>query len=328
MSGGGSVLNGRRGQMPLPSFTVDLAVPDLSGVLAGNTGIPGFTSYAAASAGPHVLLLSLVHGNEIAGAIVLERLLRGGLRPERGRLTFGFANIAAFRSFDSAQPTASRFLDEDLNRVWDVSVLEGPRKSLELERARAMRPLVDTADVVLDLHSMLWPAEPLILCGETARGRDLAQGIGTPALSVADCGHAAGRRLIDYRRFAGTGEAAAVLVEAGQHWARTTVETSLASVAGVLRHSGCVMAHPLLPATRGGAGGRHATVTQTVTAATAAFSFMRGYHGGEVIPRRNTIIALDGDTEIRTPYDDCLLVMPNLRPSRGHTAVRLAKFLS
>ena len=112
------------------------------------------------------------------------------------------------------------------------------------------------------------------------------------------------------------------------HWARGTVETSLASVAGVLRRSGCVMAHPLLPAARtgGAAAGRHAEVTHTVTAATPACSYKRGYHGGEVIPRRNTIIALDGETEIRTPYDDCLLVMPNLRPSRGHTAVRLARF--
>ncbi len=41
---------------------------------------------------------------------------------------------------------------------------------------------------------------------------------------------------------------------------------------------------------------------------------------------RNTLIALDGNTEIRTPHDDCLLVMPSLRPSRGHTAVRLARF--
>ena len=42
---------------------------------------------------------------------------------------------------------------------------------------------------------------------------------------------------------------------------------------------------------------------------------------------RMTVIAVDGSTEIRTPYDDCLLVMPSLRPGRGHTAVRLAKFV-
>ena len=40
------------------------------------------------------------------------------------------------------------------------------------------------------------------------------------------------------------------------------------------------------------------------------------------------LIALDGTTEIRTPHDDCLLVMPSLRPSRGHTAVRLARIVT
>jgi hypothetical protein len=39
------------------------------------------------------------------------------------------------------------------------------------------------------------------------------------------------------------------------------------------------------------------------------------------------VIAHDGDQPIRTPHDDCLLVMPSLRPSRGHTAVRLARFV-
>jgi hypothetical protein len=45
-----------------------------------------------------------------------------------------------------------------------------------------------------------------------------------------------------------------------------------------------------------------------------------------VVAERDTLIATDGTTEIRTPHDNCLLVMPSLRPSRGHTAVRLARF--
>ncbi len=64
-----------------------------------------------------------------------------------------------------------------------------------------------------------------------------------------------------------------------------------------------------------------------VTATTSSFSFVQPYRGGDVIPRRNTLIAIDGETEIRTPHDDCLLIMPSLRPSRGHTAVRLARFV-
>ena len=65
----------------------------------------------------------------------------------------------------------------------------------------------------------------------------------------------------------------------------------------------------------------------TVTANTAAFAFVQPWRGGEVVARRNSLIALDGATEIRTPHDDCLLVMPSLRSGRGHTAVRLARFL-
>ncbi|HET6607104.1 MAG TPA: peptidase M14, partial [Rhodopila sp.] len=67
------------------------------------------------------------------------------------------------------------------------------------------------------------------------------------------------------------------------------------------------------------------TVTMAVTAMTAGFTFVENYRGGDIIPERNTLIAMDGDTEIRTPHDHCLLVMPALRPSRGHTAVRLGK---
>ena len=101
------------------------------------------------------------------------------------------------------------FLDEDLNRVWDETVLDGPRRSRELDRAREMRPLVEAADALLDLHSMLWPSDPLILSGPTEKGRRLALGIGIPGLVVSDRGHAAGRRLIDYGPFADPGQAAA-----------------------------------------------------------------------------------------------------------------------
>jgi hypothetical protein len=71
---------------------------------------------------------------------------------------------------------------------------------------------------------------------------------------------------------------------------------------------------------------RMATVTAAVTATTSNFTFVQTYRGGDVIPRRNTLIAIDGEIEIRTPHDDCLLVMPALRPSRGHIAVRLGRF--
>jgi hypothetical protein len=312
---------------PAPPFEVRLAVPDIAPWVAGNTGVRGFTTRAASRPGQHVALLALTHGNEISGAIVLDRLLRAGFAPIRGRLTFGFVNLEAFQRFDPRQPTASRFVDEDINRVWDVDVLDGPRHSAELERAREIRPLLDTVDVLIDLHSMLWPSDPLTLCGETEKGKRMALGLAVPALVVADRGHAGGKRIIDYPRFADPQTPyAGNLVEAGQHWEPPTVDIAREAVGALLHRLEmapvCAALPPPLPRARP----RFARVTKVVTATTANFSFMQAYRGGDVIAKRNTVIAVDGTTEIRTPHNDCLLVMPSLRPSRGHTAVRLGKF--
>src|SRR5689334_2011053 len=80
---------------PIPQFPVHLAPPDVDPWVAGNTGIPGFVTRDSDRSGLHVALIALTHGNELAGAIVLDQLLRQGFRPRCGRLTFGFANLAA-----------------------------------------------------------------------------------------------------------------------------------------------------------------------------------------------------------------------------------------
>jgi hypothetical protein len=98
-----------------------------------------------------------------------------------------------------------------------------------------------------------------------------------------------------------------------------------ASVAGLLRYLDLAVPCPALPEPTPRTQ-RFAEVTMAVTAATSNFAFVQPYRGGDVIGQRNTLIALDGETEIRTPHDNCLLIMPSLRPSRGHTAVRLARF--
>jgi len=311
----------------LPAFEVRVATPDLAPWRAGNTGVEGFTTRDSGKPGPHVVLLSLIHGNELAGAIALTRLLEGGLMPLTGRLTFGFANLAAFVRFDAADPIASRYVEEDLNRVWDPQTLSGTRRSVELDRAREMWPLLKTADVLFDLHSMLWPSDPLILCGPAERGRAMALGIGTPGLVIADAGHGNGRRLIDHPIFTEAGGTpVATLVEAGQHWQPETVRMTLAAIGGLLRPLGVVARdEPLLPPLPRGPRPTYAEVTSVVTAKTGGFTFMQAYRGGQIIPRRNTLLAIDGAADIRTPYDNCLLVMPSLRPSRGHTAVRLAR---
>ncbi len=304
---------------------VRIEAPDLRPFLGGNA-LPGVWSFAAEAPGPHVAVVALTHGNEIAGAVVLERWLRAGLRPVRGRLSLVFANVEAFARFDPADPTASRFIDEDMNRLWDEETLESGRRSAELRRARVLRPFFNGVDILLDLHSMLWPSDPLMLVGRSVRAAELALGLGVPPLVVSDEGHASGRRLIDY---APLSQRPAILVEAGAHWEAATVATMEATAAALLRASGVVApGDPVLapvPAER--PRPRLAQVTRTICARTPGFAFVQAFRGGEVVKRRNTLIALDGEMEIRVPHDDCLLVMPSLRTMPGQTAVRLARFV-
>jgi predicted deacylase len=307
----------------VPHFAVGLDVPDLRPWLGGNCGIPGVWSFTAAAPGQHLALVALTHGNEIAGAIVLAELLAAGIRPERGRLSVVFANIEAFETFDPENPTATRYLEEDLNRLWGEDRLQSPRASREMRRVRTLLPVIESVDVLVDLHSMLWPSDPLSLVADTQPAIRFGQSLGTPRLTVADPGHVAGRRLVDHARFTKPGSAAtAVLVEAGQHWEASTVGAMTQTARRALGLCGITgpapapwPEPPLL-----------ARVTETVTATSHNFMFLREFRGGEVIPEAGTVIAQDGAREIRTPHDNCLLVMPTPIAPRGHTAVRLARF--
>lgn len=313
-----------------PTPLVELTPPDIGPYRAGNTGVPYVISLDSGRSGPHAMICAIVHGNELCGAIVLDRLLRDGVRPRRGRLTLAFANPDAYARFDPARPAASRFVDEDLNRVWSPAVLTGPRHSVELERARALRPLVDTVDTLLDLHSMQSGHQPLLLTGEAAKGRTLGAALASPAVMVADGGHAAGIRLRDYGGFADPADRrTALLAECGQHW-RTETAAAAADIA--YRYlltldmvSADEAAPHLLPATP---PARWIEVTDAVSVTSPACRFTRHFEGLDVVAAAGTVIAVDGDREIRTPYDDCVLVMPARRLAPGQTAVRLGRYVA
>ncbi|MEM6667562.1 MAG: succinylglutamate desuccinylase, partial [Pseudomonadota bacterium] len=191
---------------------------------------------------------------------------------------------------------------------------------------REIRPLLDTVDVLFDIHSMQKSAEPLLLCGMAEQGRGLAGAIGMPRLVVADAGHAAGRRMRDYGGFGREDSGkAALLIECGQHWAKSSETVAIQSAVRLLHASGCV------PDTFGpGVLGDpveqvFAEVTEVVTIRGESFSFVEEWTGGEIIPEAGTLLGYDDGEAIRTPYDNCMLVMPTMRTYHGQTAVRLAR---
>ena len=313
-------------------YTIELTPPDISAYRAGNTGIEYVTTFAARDAGPHVVVMGLTHGNEICGAIAIDKLLRADIRPRRGTLTLAFNNVAAYSEFDARYPIASRYVDEDFNRLWSPAALDGPRRSSELVRARELRPIVDAADYLLDLHSMQNATAPLMLAGLLQRSRELALRVGIPELIMCDAGHAAGPRMRDYREFGDpAGGKTALLIECGQHWERRAAEVSTDVTLRFLLALGVVTQEDV--AALGGPDfaahpqQRVIQVTEAVTIAGDRFDFAADYRGLEVLPEKGTLIGRDDGREILSPYDNCVLIMPSRRLVKGQTAVRLGRFV-
>ena len=318
--------------MSEPNYPVELTPPDIEPYRAGNTGVEYVSTFESGREGPHVLVTALTHGNEICGAIALDALLRAGLMPRRGRLTLAFDNVAAYSRFNPRHPIASRFVDEDFNRLWDRATLDGPRQSAELERARALRPFVDAADYLLDLHSMQHSTAPLMLAGTLPRSVELARRVGIPELIMCDRGHAAGRRMRDYGGFGEPkGGKTALLIESGQHWEKRAAEVATDVMLRFLVSLGLLSEGEARPL-----GGpdfdvhprqRVIEVTEAVTIAGDTFEFVGDFYGLEVLPKKGTLIGRDNGREVRTPYDECILIMPSRRHAKGHTAVRLGRYV-
>ena len=318
--------------MPEPNYAVELTAPDIEPYRAGNTGIEYVTRFDSNAPGPNVVVTALTHGNEICGAIALDKLFRAGLRPRQGQLTLAFDNVAAHRNFSPELPTASRFVDEDFNRLWSPATLDGPRRSTELERARALRPIIDAADFLLDIHSMQHATAPLMLAGTLDKSLALARRVGIPELIMCDAGHAAGPRMRDYGGFGDPASPkTALLIEAGQHWERRAAEVATDVLLRFLIALGTRAredAEPLAgPDFDAHPKQRVIEVTEAITITSDNFEFVQDFRGLEMLSPKGTLIGRDDGREVRTPYDDCVLIMPSRRFVKGQTAVRLGRYV-
>ncbi|MGI9437605.1 MAG: succinylglutamate desuccinylase [Geminicoccaceae bacterium] len=309
---------------------IEISVPDLAPYRTGTDGIPYVVRLESGNPGPHAVITALVHGNELSGAWALLAVLQQGVKPKRGRLSLVFVNVHALKRFNPRQPKASRYLDHDFNRLWDKKRLDGMERSRELDRARELRPLIEEADWLLDLHSMQHAAEPLLLSGVAEKGQQLARAMGYPRLIVADAGHHNGARMRDYGAFADSGRPeTAMLVECGQHWARASIDIAITSCRQFLAALDLVDQAALdrLGRAPKPVPQQLIEVTDAMTVKSGPFRFSRSVRGLDVIPKAGTVIAFDGDQPVATPYDNCVLIMPSQRLTRGLTAVRLGRFV-
>jgi predicted deacylase len=312
------------------NYPVELSPPDISGYRQGNTGVDYVHVLDSGKPGPNVMVQALTHGNEFCGAIAIDFLFREKLRPARGKLTLAFANVAAFARFDFDDPDRSRYIDEDYNRVWSDETLLGPRDSAELRRARELRPFIDAADLLLDLHSMHEPCRPIMVCAKSEKSAAFSRRMGVPGDLLIDTGHPAGLRQIERGAFNDPASPkTAVLIECGQHWEKPAAEVAKDTTLRFLKVSGAVDAAwadsrlTLKPP----AEQRLVRVTEPVVAESMAFKFARHFKGLEVVPKAGTVVASDGPRTWKTPYDDCVMVMPSVRHLKpGTTVLRLGRY--
>ena len=313
------------------SYPVELSAPDISRYRVGNTGVEYVHTFDSGQPGPSVCVNAVMHGNEICGAIAVHRLLEAGLRPAQGRLTLCFVNAPAFLQFDPQQPEESRCVEEDLNRVWVTERLDGPDRSVDLERARALRPVFEAQDYLLDIHSMSTRSAPIMLVHGLDKERDLARRMGYPRTVAAGAGHINGRRLIEYAHFNNPNDhRTALLVECGQHWHRDTAIVAMDTALYFLHTldmlpQGFMAAHLTCQEPE---AQQFLDVIEGYSVKTDEFAFAEAFVGLETFEAAGALIATDGGEAVRTPEDGCVLIMPNHKATKGGRAFRLGRPIS
>ncbi len=311
-----------------------LKQPDLAAWRVGNTGTEGVWHFESNVPGPKVMVSALVHGNELCGAWALKELLEADVKPSAGALTLAFCNLQAFDRFDPAHHDASRFVDEDMNRQWMPERI-AEAKTRERRRVAALRPFVERAEWLLDLHSMHEPSLPLSLSGMHPRNVALARQLRAPEYVVVDAGHKDGVRMRDFGRFGlpdgQAPETRSLLIECGFHGDPQSLVVARDQCVRFLVQAGVLSAASAagqLPGWRQPDPAQQWAlyVTGPVVAKSERFTFNQPFRGLEVIATAGTVIGDNDGEPVTTPYDDCVLVMPSTRQARaGVTVVRFAR---
>jgi predicted deacylase len=307
-----------------------LTPPDITLTRQGNTDVEGVWLFDSHAPGPFTVVTALIHGNEICGPWAVQELIENIQTRKavlkQGKLCLILCNLAAFDRFNANDLHASRFVDEDMNRVWSTDKLQNA-STQERKRANELLPFVTQADYLLDVHSMHDPGDPLLLTGLSSRDFEFTQKLRVPGHIIIDAGHSEGVRLRDFKT-----ETTALLVECGFHLAPSSKLVAKQSVARFLMATGQLQdgmfdqSWGLRELESSTFLAKEVAVTHAIVAKTNEMKFKEEWHNMQTLPKEGQLLAVDGNMIFRTPYDNCTLIMPSLKQLRpGVTVVRLAK---
>lgn len=291
-----------------PYLTVEYDPVNIEPYAKGNTGIPYLWTFDSGKPGPHCMVCGIMHGNEIAGALVLDQLLSEEMRPLIGKLTFCFGNPKAYQLFDANNPTLSRFVDQDINRVWGKELTDKSQNSYEINRARELFPVISSVDYLLDIHSMQASGPAVAISSDSEAAFDCVKKLTQiPFVIAGKVPDPQLLRLRDLPHFNNSAHPrAAIQIEAGQHWERETVVKANQIVRQFLQGYGLIRKSelPTMPPQR------QLKTVQIMQQSADEFHFSQDFQSGTFFEKAGSLIGTDGDKKITTPVDNCYLIMP------------------
>jgi len=201
--------------------------------------------YSGKQPGPLLICIGGIHGNEPAGALALETVLkklRETAPPFRGELIALAGNVRALNS-------GVRYRHRDLNRMWlpeRVSQIEDelPAQSATAEDAeqRELLDIIETAlerhtgeAIFLDLHTTSSEGSPFSIISDTLTNRRLALELGVPIILGLE--ENLDGTILNYINELGH---AAIGFEAGQHRSPASLLNHEAAVWITLAAAGCI----------------------------------------------------------------------------------------
>ena len=206
--------------------------------------------------GPLFLVFAALHGNEHAGIRALqlvhkmldvEHITNPGFR-FRGRMVGILGNIAATKE-------KVRFIDEDLNRIWNperiedikkkpsdkCNVEERELKELLSEVHRQIAAYDPTELIVLDLHTTSSHGGIFVIPNEEKRSLELAKNLHAPVILNMLSGISGTTLHYFNKDFLRDVTTTTITFEAGQHDDTLSVNRCIAAIVNCLRSIKCVL---------------------------------------------------------------------------------------
>lgn len=271
--------------------------------------------------GPLLLVCGALHGNEVAGIKAIERLVHllklEAINNKRfrfyGRFVGFVGNLEAFR-------IGSRYIDTDLNRIWEETNLPDSVEKNEMNQIKAL-VAAEIANhqtrkdlYLLDLHTTSSPRGIFIVPSHGHKSVSLAMHLHCPVITnvidelrgsmIAYFGNHEGE-------FAGI---TSLAFEAGQHDKSLSVTMSVAAIINCMRTIGCVDAaevegkhDDLLEAYAEGLPGRCKIVYKHSIQEGSKFEMLPGFEGFQKI-EKGQVLAYDDGQPIMAPMTGRILM--------------------